>query len=90
MLDPAHFKKSTVKSLSYAALDVTTVSLSLLAAYTWMLPAAKKLLAIKSLSGNLGAFALWSIYSTITGTLAIGAWVTGKELSIRIRYCSNF
>lgn len=79
VINPEDFKKNTAKSLSYAALDIATVSLSLLASYKFLLPLSQTLVAKNSFGGVLGATALWSIYSAITGTLAIGMWVTAHE-----------
>jgi hypothetical protein len=73
------FVRSTPKSMAFAALDVATVAASLLLALRFLLPLAGKLAALGTLAGTAGNAAVWTVYALITGTLAIGSWVTAHE-----------
>lgn len=78
-ISPDDFKKSTTLSLAYAAVDIMTVSVALTVAYKYMLPIVNQLSALNTVGGNLASLSLWTLYSVITGTLAIGMWVTAHE-----------
>lgn len=78
-LDPKIFEKNTIKSLSYAALDVSTLSVWLLFARKFILPLSRQCAAMQNMEGSVLVFSLWSLYSLITGTLAMGSWVTAHE-----------
>jgi len=70
------FVKDTKKSLAYAMLDLTTTTLCVLAGIKFMLP----LVTPTAFASNpfLSVFAL-TLYSIVTGTAAIGGWVTAHE-----------
>jgi fatty acid desaturase len=78
-ISPDDFKRSTPISLAFAAVDVTTVAVALMVAYRYMLPLVTKLSAMNTMGGSMASLSLWALYSVVTGTLAIGMWVTAHE-----------
>jgi len=79
VIPAADFVRSTPKSLAFAALDITTVTVSLLLSHRFLLPVARKFAAMGTITGSAGSAAIWTFYALITGTLGIGAWVTAHE-----------
>eukprot|EP01038_Epipyxis_sp_PR26KG_P014830 gene14830-19924_t len=79
ILPADHAKKDTIKSLSFAFLDVLTISIASFTGIKFLFPYLQKLLASSSPVNVLFAGLLWGIYSFITGTVGIGMWVTAHE-----------
>eukprot|EP01039_Chlorochromonas_danica_P001070 gene1070-1160_t len=78
-LPPDTFKRSTLKSLSYALLDVVTTGTTAFLGIKYVLPFAARLIKTASLANKAAAVALWALYSAVVGTCGIGAWVTAHE-----------
>ena len=79
VINPSDFVRNTPLSLAYAAADVVTVSAALMVSYKYMLPLVTKLYAMNTIGSSIASLSLWTIYSIVTGTLAIGMWVTAHE-----------
>mmetsp|Transcript_23752 Transcript_23752/g.39717 ORF Transcript_23752/g.39717 Transcript_23752/m.39717 type:complete len:465 (+) Transcript_23752:43-1437(+) len=73
------FVKNTPLALGYAALDIATVAACLLFSGKFVLPLVKDLLKIPSMTNKAAVCTIWVLYSIITGTCAIGSWVTAHE-----------
>lgn len=79
IMPPGTFDKSTPLSLMFALQDVLLPAGCIFLASKFLLPVALGLMASSSFLGNVGAFALWAFYSVVTGTAAMGMWVTAHE-----------
>ena len=73
------FQKSTYVSLKYAALDLITTSFSAFIGIKYLLPLAFTFFYSSNPINQLAGVALWMFYSVVTGTCAIGMWVTAHE-----------
>lgn len=73
------YVRSTTKSLTYAALDILTTSLSAFLGIKFLLPLALNLFTSAQPLNQVAAVALWAFYSIVVGTCAIGGWVTAHE-----------
>lgn len=70
------YVKDTRKSLAFAFMDVATTSLCVLAGIMFMLP---RITPVAFSSNPITSIFAVTLYSIMTGTAAIGAWVTAHE-----------
>eukprot|EP01036_Dinobryon_divergens_P027748 gene27748-36570_t len=71
-------RRSTTRSLGFAALDVLTVSACAAAGHA-LFPLAATLWQSGAILPSIAAASMWLLYSIVTGTAAVGMWVTAHE-----------
>lgn len=74
-----NFVKDTKVSLGFALLDLLSVSICLLLSHKFLLPLSTSLWASSAVVDKGLAGLVWGLYSVVTGTAAIGMWVTAHE-----------
>lgn len=73
VIPPACFEKDTLKSMSFALLDVLGPSICLIFGLKVLLP------LFGGITASTTSVLVWGTYAIISGTVAMGMWVTAHE-----------